>query len=77
MSVISEAQRIQQAKADIKAAIEAKGITVPSNALFGDYAALIASIPSIPAPPSADGTYTLSVTVTSGEPVYGTWTSAT
>lgn len=38
MSVATELTRIQTAKADIKASIEAKGVTVPSNALIDEYA---------------------------------------
>lgn len=40
MSIASEITRLQGAKADIKSAIEAKGVTVPSNATldgYGDY----------------------------------------
>lgn len=44
MSISSEIQRIQLAKADIKAAIEGKGVTVSSNATLDDYADLIDSI---------------------------------
>lgn len=46
MSVASEIQRIQNAKAAIKTAIEGKGVTVPSSTLLDGYAALITSIPS-------------------------------
>ena len=38
MSIATELTRIQTAKADIKASIEAKGVTVPSNALIDTYA---------------------------------------
>ena len=38
MSVATELTRIQTAKADIKASIEAKGVTVPSDALIDEYA---------------------------------------
>ena len=38
MSVATELTRIQTAKADIKASIEAKGVTVPSDALINQYA---------------------------------------
>ena len=44
MSVASEITRLQGAKADIKTAIEAKGVTVPSNALLDSYDAYIAQI---------------------------------
>lgn len=37
MSIATEITRIQQAKADIKAAIEAKGVTVPSSATIDTY----------------------------------------
>ena len=37
MSIASEISRIQQAKADIKTAIEAKGVTVPSSATIDTY----------------------------------------
>jgi hypothetical protein len=38
MSVATELTRIQTAKADIKASIEAKGVTIPSDALIDEYA---------------------------------------
>ena len=44
MSIATELTRIQGAKADIKSAIEAKGVTVPSNALIDDYDTYIAQI---------------------------------
>ena len=44
MSIATELTRIQTAKADIKSAIEAKGVTVPSNALIDDYDTYIAQI---------------------------------
>lgn len=44
MSIASEITRLQDAKADIKTAIEAKGVTVPSNALLDSYDAYIAQI---------------------------------
>lgn len=44
MSIASELTRIQGAKADIKAAIEAKGVTVPSSALIDDYADYVDAI---------------------------------
>lgn len=37
MSIASEIQRLQTAKADIKTAIEAKGVTVPSSATIDTY----------------------------------------
>lgn len=44
MSIASEITRLQQAKADIKTAIENKGVTVPSSATLDDYADLVDSI---------------------------------
>ena len=44
MSIASEITRLQQAKADIKTAIENKGVTVPSDATLDDYADLVDSI---------------------------------
>lgn len=44
MSVASEIQRLQTAKANIKSAIEGKGITVPSSTKLSGYANLIAQI---------------------------------
>ena len=44
MSIASEISRLQSAKAAIKAAIEAKGVTVLSSAKLGDYAQLIGEI---------------------------------
>lgn len=38
MAISDELTRIQTAKADIKASIEAKGVTVPSSALIDEYA---------------------------------------
>lgn len=46
MSVSSEIQRLQEAKADIKDAIEAKGVTVPSSTTLDGYATLIGNIPT-------------------------------
>ena len=46
MSIASELTRIQTAKADIKTAIEAKGVTVPSSATIDTYDDYITSIPS-------------------------------
>lgn len=50
MSVASEIARLQQAKADLKTAIEGKGVTVPSNALLDDYADLVDAIQQGSAP---------------------------
>lgn len=44
MSIASEISRIQSAKADIKSAIESKGVTVPSNTKLDAYAPLIQAI---------------------------------
>ena len=44
MSIASELARLQQAKADIKAAIVAKGVEVPSSALIDTYDDYIAQI---------------------------------
>lgn len=44
MSIASEISRLQQAKADIKDAIEAKGVPVPSAASLDVYDTYIAQI---------------------------------
>lgn len=44
MSIASEISRIQSAKADIKSAIESKGVTVPSDEKIDAYAPLIQAI---------------------------------
>lgn len=44
MSVADEITRIQGAKADIKAAIESKGVSVPSSALIDDYPGYVNAI---------------------------------
>lgn len=44
MSVANEIERLQQAKADLKTAIEAKGVTVPTSAKLDDYPDLVAEI---------------------------------
>lgn len=44
MSIATEISRLQSAKADIKTAIEGKGVTVPSATLLDGYATLIDSI---------------------------------
>lgn len=46
MSIASEITRLQTAKADIKDSIEAKGVTVPSNASIDTYYDYIDQIPS-------------------------------
>lgn len=47
MSIATEIARLQQAKKDIAAAIEAKGVTVPGTTKIDGYAALIRKIISI------------------------------
>ena len=44
MSIASEITRLQEAKADIKTAIENKGVTVPASATLDEYASLVDSI---------------------------------
>lgn len=44
MSIASEITRLQTAKADLKTAIEGKGVTVPSSATLDDYADLVDDI---------------------------------
>ncbi len=44
MSIATEISRLQTAKADIKTAIEAKGVTVPSNATLDTYDTYIGQI---------------------------------
>ena len=44
MSIASEITRLQEAKADIKTAIENKGVTVPAAATLDEYASLVDSI---------------------------------
>lgn len=44
MSIATEIQRLQTAKADLKTAIEGKGVTVPSSATLDDYADLVDAI---------------------------------
>lgn len=44
MSVQSEINRLQTAKADLKSAIENKGVTVPSSTKLDGYADLVDSI---------------------------------
>lgn len=48
MAISDEITRLQGAKADIKTAIEGKGVTVSSSAKFDDYADLIDSIVTTP-----------------------------
>ena len=44
MTIASQIERIETAKQNIKSAIQAKGVTVPSNALISDYANYISQI---------------------------------
>ena len=44
MSIATEITRLQTAKANLKTAIEGKGVTVPSSATIDDYADLVDSI---------------------------------
>ena len=44
MSIATEISRLQSAKADIKTAIEAKGVTVPSNATLDTYDTYVSQI---------------------------------
>lgn len=44
MSIATEIARLQQAKADLKTAIEAKGVTVSSSDTLDDYATLVGQI---------------------------------
>lgn len=46
MSIASEITRLQNAKADIKTAIEAKGVEIPSNATLDEYSDYVEEIPS-------------------------------
>lgn len=60
MSVATQITRIQGAKADLKTAIEAKGVTVPSATLISGYAALVDQI-SGGGVPDSDGLVDLSI----------------
>lgn len=44
MSIASEITRLQAAKAELKTAIESKGVTVPSDTKLDGYADLVDSI---------------------------------
>jgi len=46
MSIATDLTRLQTAKADLKTAIEGKGVTVPSATKIDGYASLVSSIPS-------------------------------
>lgn len=55
MSVATEITRLQTAKADLKTAIEGKGVTVPSATLISGYAALVEQISGGGGLPDSDG----------------------
>ena len=55
MAISDEIARLQQAKADLKTAIENKGVTVPSNATLDDYPDLVDSIVTGGGSSSSDG----------------------
>lgn len=46
MSIASEITRLQTAKANLKTAIEAKGVTIPSGTALDGYAGLVEQIPT-------------------------------
>ena len=46
MSIATQIQRLQTAKADIKTAIENKGVTIPSNATIDAYPTYVSQITS-------------------------------
>ena len=48
MSIATEIARLQTAKADIKTAIESKGVTVPSNASIDTYDTYVSQIKTGP-----------------------------
>ena len=55
MSIATEITRLQGAKADLKTAIENKGVTVSSSALLDTYASLVDSIPTGTSPAPVGG----------------------
>ena len=55
MSVASEISRLQTAKADLKTAIEGKGVTVPSSTKLDSYADLVESISGGGGNPDVEG----------------------
>lgn len=76
MSIASEITRIQNAKTDIKTAIENKGVTVPSTSTLDDYADYIDSIQTSggtaniqPLSVTANGTYIASGSINGYSPV--------
>ena len=50
MSIASEITRLQGAKADLRTAIQGKGVTVPAAAKLDDYAGYVSQIPTGSAP---------------------------
>ena len=46
MSISTEITRLQQAKADLRTAIQAKGVSVPAGATLDAYGGYVAAIPS-------------------------------
>ena len=69
MSIASDLTRLQGAKADIKTAIEGKGVTVSSSAKLDDYADLIDSIsttPSLQSKTAAPSTSQQTITADNG-----------
>lgn len=63
MSIASEISRLQTAKADLKTAIEGKGVTVPNSTKLDGYADLVDSIET------GGGGNVSTVIVTNGEPL--------
>lgn len=77
MSVQSEITRLMSAKADLKSAIEAKGVSVPSATKLDGYASLLSNIPTGGIIPSgnlsisANGTYNVEAFATASVMVEG------
>lgn len=72
MSIADDLTRLQGAKADIKTAIEGKGVTVSSSAKLDDYADLIDSISTTPTLQSKPATPSTSQqTITADNGYYG------
>ena len=71
MSIQTELTRLTNAKAAIKAAIEGKGVTVPSDTLLDGMAALIESIEAGSTSNNiVVGSFTLSESLTTSSPLY-------